>query len=391
MAPASRAPAELAEQVLQVLEQHAATVDREACFPTESMAAIRESGLMGLLVPESYGGLGGDLASLTEVASRLAGGCLSTAMIWAMHCQQVDTLVRFGHPDLKAGLLPRIAKGSVYVASVTSERGKGGHLLTASAPLLAAGDRLLIDRQAPVVTGGLHADGFLITMRAGATARPHEVSLVYAERDQLEVQALGGWEALGMRGTESIPIHLVGEVPRTQLVGEEGRFRAAAVDSFIPCGHLGWAACWLGAARAALGGFVSLLRSRERPSAPDPKSDLVADRLARVRMSLELVGAYLHRVTDEVDEVRAAGGSLEAPAVQIHLNLLKVAASELTFEAVERLIRLAGMSLGYLERSPLPLERHLRDLQSASLNYGNDRLLVASGMLSWLDPHVRLA
>jgi acyl-CoA dehydrogenase len=228
-------------------------------------------------------------------------------------------------------------------------------------------------------------------MRASPTASTQQVSLVYAERDQVEVRALGGWQALGMRGTESIPLHLVGTVPRTNLVAASGDFRAAAVDSFIPCGHLGWVACWLGTARGAMAEFVSLLRSADRPAAIDPHSDLVAERLARARLSLELAGAYLHRVTDEVTALRAGGGSLDDPAVQIHLNLLKVAGSELAFEAVDRLVHIGGMRLGYLDGSPIPLERHLRDLRSASLNYGNDRLLVTTGMLSWVDRSVRLA
>ncbi|HEY3607471.1 MAG TPA: acyl-CoA dehydrogenase family protein, partial [Pseudonocardiaceae bacterium] len=187
--------------VLPVLAEHAADVDQESRFPVEAMAALRASGLMGLLVPKEYGGLGGELRDLADVAGRLAGACLSTAMVWAMHCQQVDTIVRFGRPALTERLLPRIADGSIYVASVTSERGKGGHLLTATAPLAIDGDRLRIDRDAPVVTGGLRADAYLITMREHADAAPGQVSLVYAERDQLAITAGGGWHALGMRGT----------------------------------------------------------------------------------------------------------------------------------------------------------------------------------------------
>jgi acyl-CoA dehydrogenase len=200
----------------------------------------------------------------------------------------------------------------------------------------------------------------------------------------------GTWQALGMRGTESIPLRLVGEVPGKQLVGEAGRFRVAAIESFIPCGHIGWVACWLGTARGALAALTSLLRSPARPGSADPKSELLAERLARARLSLELVSAYLWRVVQEIDELRARGQSLDAPATQIHLNLLKVAGSELTYDAVDRLIHIAGLPLGYLERSPIPLERHLRDLRSASLNYANDRLLVTTGTLSWLDSSVRL-
>ncbi|MFC4015588.1 acyl-CoA dehydrogenase family protein [Nonomuraea purpurea] len=383
-------PVDVAAQAMPALAEQAAQVDATATFPETGVKALRENGLMGLLVPAEYGGMNGDLGDLVDVAMTLASGCLSTAMIWAMHCQQVDALVRHASPELRADLLPRIARGEVYIASVTTEPAKGGHLLTAVAPLRASDDHIELRRAAPVVTGGEHADGYLITMRAAEEAAEQAVTLVYAGRDQLTRQAKGGWDSLGMRATSSVALDLSGAVSAHQIVGEPGGFRRVAVDSVIPAGHLGWAACWLGAARAGLSDVVRLASSSKRPSSLDLGSDLVRERLARVRIDLELVSAYLHVVRAEVLERRRTGESLDAPAVQIHLNTLKVTAAELTFNAVHRLVQLVGMSTGYLKTSPIPLERHFRDLRSASLNYADDRLLTAIGALSLMDRAVQL-
>jgi acyl-CoA dehydrogenase len=380
-----------AEALRPVLAEHAAEADETARFPVVSVAALRASGLFGLLVPARYGGLGGDLGDLVDVAQILAGGCLSTAMIWAMHCQQVDALVRHATVELRAEVLPRIARGEVYLASVTTDAAKGGHLLTAEASLRDGVGGLVLDRDAPIVTGGEYAEGFLITMRTAADAPDSHVSLVYADRERLTVQTRGTWDPLGMRGTRSVGMRLTGSVPEHHVVGAAGRFRAVATDSMIVAGHLGWAACWLGAARAALGEVVGLLRSPRRPRSIDPRSDLVAERLARARTDLELVGAYLHRVRDEVLALRDAGVSVDNPTTQIHLNTLKVVASELTFDAVNRLVQLTGLATGYLKNGPVPLERHFRDLRSASLNYANDRLLTVTGALALLDRSVELA
>ncbi|WP_214414791.1 acyl-CoA dehydrogenase family protein [Sphaerisporangium fuscum] len=384
-------PADVAAQVVPELAEHAARVDADATFPETGVKALRRSGLMGLLVPAEYGGMDGDLSDLVEVAATLASGCLSTAMIWAMHCQQIDALVRHSSPELRARLLPRIARGEVYIASVTTEPAKGGHLLTAVAPLRPADGQVELSRTAPVVTGGEHADGYLITMRAAEEAAGQEVTLVYADRCQLTRRTKGTWNPLGMRATHSVGMELSGAVPADQIVGESGGFRRVAIDSFIPTGHLGWAACWLGAARSGLSDVVRLLGSPKRPSSLDLGSDLVRERLARVRMDLELISAYLHVVRAEVLDRRRSGESLDVPAAQIHLNTLKVAAAELTFNAVHRLIQLAGMSTGYLKTSPIPLERHFRDLRSASLNYSDDRLITAIGALSLMDRAVNLA
>ncbi|MFC8426341.1 acyl-CoA dehydrogenase family protein [Streptomyces sp. NPDC057236] len=382
--------AERARAVLPVLAEHARQVDAEARFPTESLAALRDSGLMGLLVPTRYGGLGGGLAELAEVAQILASGCLSSAMIWSMHCQQADAVVRFGTEQLRQELLPRIAAGSVYLGSVTSEKQTGGHLLTSAAPLREDGDGLLLERDAPIVTGGAVADGFLMTMRDAPDAPDRAVTLVYADRDRLEVEVSGDWNPLGMRGTHSVALRLKGTVPAHSVVGERGAFQRVAVGAFIPLGHIGWAACWLGAARQALSELLTVFRSPGRPSSTDLKSDLVTERLARIRIDLETVSAYLRQCVEEVSRHRAGGDELTGTSVQIHLNTLKVLASELTYRAADRCVALAGLGLGYRADSPVPLERHLRDLRSAALNYSNDRLLTATGTLCLADRAVGL-
>jgi len=380
----------LAEAVLPVLAEHAAAADETAAFPVESVAALRASGLLGLLVPQAHGGLSGGPADLAEVAQVLAGGCLSTAMIWAMHCQQVDALVRFAPPGLSGRLLPRIAAGELLLASITTEPTGGGVLTSASSPLGEAGERLRLDRLAPIVTGGEHADGFLVTMRDSAGATDNRVTLVYADREQVGIETTSGWNPMGMRGTHSVGMAVRGDLPVEQVVGQRGAYREIAVDSMIPLAHIGWSACWLGAARSALSEVVALSRSRRRPSSLDPGSELFTERLARARIDLELVSAYLDKVVTEVGVLRAAGRSLDNPATQIHLNSLKVAAAELTFSAVDRLVQLTGLATGYLRGSAIPLERHFRDLRSASLNFANDRLLKAIGSLSVLDRSVRL-
>ncbi|MFB6875335.1 acyl-CoA dehydrogenase family protein [Streptomyces sp. NPDC056323] len=378
------------DSLVRILTEHATDVDTKARFPVEGLQALRSSGYLGLLVPTEYGGMGLGLDALVDIARRLATGCLSTAMIWAMHCQQTDLLVRHAGPRLRTELLPRIAAGEVYLASVTTEAGSGGELLSAHEALRGRDEDLVIRRAAPVVTGGAYADGFLITMRAHQDAGPHEVSLVYADRADLEIEQTGDWDTLGMRGTHSVALRLTGHVPVDNMVGPPGRFRQAAADSMVPTGHLAWSACWLGAAQGAFSSLVRRLAGGARKGGSDISSPLVQERIARIRLDLELVSAYLAKVQEEVTGIRAEGGRLDGPVVRIHLNSLKLAASELTFRAADRMVQLAGLSVGYAHTSPLPLERVFRDLRSAALNYANDRLLTANGTLSLLDRNVTL-
>lgn len=386
-------PVAIAQGLLPLLEREAPGLDADAAFPEAGLAALRESGLMGLIVPREYGGLGSSYATMSAVASSLAEACMSTSLVWGMHCQQVGAFADHASEELRSSVLPRIAAGEIYVASVTSERGKGGHLLTALAQLEEADGRLLLRRDAPVVTGGLAADAFLVTMRANADAPPSDVELVWAEREELEVETRSDWNPMGARGTHSVALSLAGSVDRGNLVGRNG-FREVALMSMVPLGHIVWASSWLGAARGAFGKMLGILRNPKTRRDYDVTSDLFATRLAEIRLELASVSAYLGRTIDEYERRRARPDQrledYEEPSFQLQINELKILASERLFHAVDRLVELGGLRYGYLRGSPVPLERVFRDLRSASLMYANERLLVANGKLALLDRQVHL-
>ncbi|MBO2450272.1 acyl-CoA/acyl-ACP dehydrogenase [Actinomadura barringtoniae] len=379
--------------VLEVVREHAVPADEAAEFPVAALDALRRSGLLGLLVPAEHGGLGGTVRDMLHVSDRLSRECMSVGMIYAMHCQQVATLVEYAGEELRATLLPRIAKGEIYVASVTTEPGKGGHLLTSESPLAGDGEWLHLDRMAPIVTGGAHADGFLITMLAPGADSPGQVSLVYADRDQLDLTALGGWDPLGMRATHSLPMKIVGDVPANQVVGPHGEFRDISTRVFAPLAHLGWATCWLGTAAGALSRTLRLLRSPEERKKRDLQSELLRVRLSRIRQRLDTVHALIeHGLTQYLGQADGtAAVDLSAPPVQLLLNAVKLTASQECHAAVDDLVELIGMRHGYLRNSELALERALRDLRSAPLNYANERLELADGALTLMDSEVRLA
>jgi acyl-CoA dehydrogenase len=376
------------DEVCRAAAEHACQSDQDARFPCDALDAMRKTGLLGLMVPVEFGGGGGTLTDLADATIRLARVDMSVAMIFTMHCQQVVALARYGSRRLLEQVLPAITAGQVYLASVTTEAGKGGHLLTSASPAELTDDGALwIDREAPMVTGGMHADGFLITMQTPGATSPARVDLVYASRDQLRLDRRGDWQPLGMRATESVPMRLTGSVPDWQVIGQPGEFRSIATQTFAPVAHIGWAAAWLGAAAGAYSRLVRYARSEAGRRQLDPSSHLVLLRLAAPRARLEVVNALLRH------SISVAGGQedLSSAPVQLLLNTLKVRAAEECFAAVNELVLLSGLRHGYLTQSPLWLERTLRDLRSASLNYSNDRLLLACGSLALMDSEVRLA
>ena len=193
-------------------------------------------------------------------------------------------------------------------------------------------------------------------MRRSPEATPAEIVLVYAEGDELTRTVADGWYAMGMRGTSSVPMHIAGRVPADRLIDPEGGFRQVAVTAMIPAGHMMWTACWLGAAKAAYRQLMHILRTPDLRSGYPLKSDLYAERVARVRLDIDLVEALLLRV-----------------------------AAERLFAAVDAIVQLAGLGFGYRVQTETSIERIFRDLRSASLMFANDRLLITNGKLAQLD------
>lgn len=366
----------------EVAQRFADAHDNDGSFPTEALTAMRETGLLGLMVPADHGGGDGSLADLVGATVELGRADTSVALIFAMHCQQVVTLARFGGERLRWEVLPDVAKGAMYLASVTTEVGKGGHLLSSESPTDHDGEALHIDRRAPVVTGGLHADGFLMTVQTPGASAPDQVDLVFARRDQVRLDVLGGWRSLGMRATQSVPMRLTGSVPAWQVVGEPGGFRAIAATVFAPLAHVGWAAAWLGTTAGALSRVVTHLRTER---SVDPSAELLRARLASVRGRIDVVHAMLSHTVRVLkrDEIGSVPG-------QLLVNAVKVRAAQECYRAVDELIELVGLRHGYMLGSPLRLERALRDLRSASLNYSDDRLRLTNGALVFMDSKVRL-
>jgi acyl-CoA dehydrogenase len=394
-APAGQAEAlAVARELAAEFAAASAAIDEAGEFPVENVRRLRGTGLLGAIVPREHGGLGLDLAGMVEVAQLFGAACTSTAMIWAMHCQQVATVLRHGDRRQREEILPGVASGDLLLASITTEAGKGGHLMSALAPLESEGDRLVLHRHAPVVTGGMHADAFLVTMRTSPDSPANDVSLAYVPRPGAEVDFRAGWQTLGMRATASIGIDLRASIGPGQLINGPGGFPPVAVATLIPVGHLAWSAVWLGAARGAFRYVVDILRNPKTRSGW-VGSDLAAHNLARVRLQLDTLSAYLHTCLGEYEALNAQPSAdlqrYQDPAFQVHINNLKVLASETSFRVVDDLISVTGLRYGYTRSPGNPLERTFRDLRAAPLMYANDRLLTANGQLSLLDRTVRLA
>jgi acyl-CoA dehydrogenase len=369
-----------ANRVSSFLGQQAHAVDAAGVFPHENLQLLRDEGFMKLFIPVEFGGHGYGLQSFFEVTRILAKGCISTAVIWSMHFQQVLVLINHLEPEVKGRLLGRISAGNLYVGSVTTETGKGGTLLKCNAALAYENSHVILDREAPVVTGGDQCDAYLITMRKEASATENEVVLIFAEKNELEVKLTNKPQMLGMKGTYTTGIHLYGKLPPESIVNPTSRFSDLCISTMIPVGHLAWAFCWLGATQSAYQ-FVRDKIFRNPANRQTSSANEADHQLVRVRMKIDLIEVYIRKIADLYFLNKDNIPYLSSGEFQLKINNLKVASSEMLYECVNGLIELAGLHFGYINSPDTPLERILRDLRSAALMFHNKRLLDINGKL----------
>jgi acyl-CoA dehydrogenase len=201
------------------------------------------------------------------------------------------------------------------------------------------------------------------------------------------LEATGGWDALGMRGTCSSGFHFSGRGIADQIIPVP--FADIAADSMVPVSHLLWGAVWTGIAVESLTRARGFLRAqaRRQPGAVLPG----ASRLMHATGLLELMQARLKILLTSFDACNDLGSgrpvlsATEAgwPAGMARaatLNTLKRDVSEMCHQVVMEAMRICGMA-GYKNGTEFSVGRHLRDITSAQLMISNDRIAANTGTL----------
>jgi acyl-CoA dehydrogenase len=361
--------------------QHAEEVDRDARFPSEAVAALRDAELLSAYVPERLGGAGVSLEAIARGCYELGRSCGAAAMVFAMHQIQVVTLAR--HLDDAPWFedyLARVHAGQRLIASVTSELGTGGDMGRSIAAVEPAGEGLWsFEKQAPTVSYGAYADDLLTTVRRSPDAEPGDQVLVLSAADQTDLEAAGVWDTLGMRGTCSPGFTVRAQFSPEQVLPTP--FARVASESMVPVSHILWSHVWLGIATEAFERGRAFVRAsaRRTPGEPVP----AANSLSRVMSELALLRA---EVEAGLRDFLAADASeerqrLSTMASILRFNNLKLAASEQAPRICQSVLEVIGIA-AYKNDSPFSVGRHLRDALSARLMVANDRIhSVDAGLL----------
>ena len=266
-----------------------AEVDREARFPSEALEALRQQGLMSVLVPTELGGPGAPMSEVAAAVTALSRHCASTAMIYAMHQIQVACLVRHGHSEFFREYLRDLVDSQTLLASATTEAGIGGDTRTSGCAVERTGDSFRLEKNAPVISYGADSDAVLVTARREPDSAPNDQVLVLCSPPGLTLEPKGEWDTFGFRGTCSLGFHLVAEGDVNSILTDT--FDIISRRTMLPVAHVLWGSVWLGLATEAVDRARGFVRgeARKKPGVTPPAAIRLAELVAILSQMSSLV------------------------------------------------------------------------------------------------------
>ena len=152
----------------KVLTPNAASIDSERRFPADNLAALAEAGLMGLLVPQAYGGRGGSLSDLVRVEMELGVACASTAMCYLMHNCGSAVIAAKATQQQGEIWLRDAATGTALATLAFSERGTGAHFYSPELKVERSNGSLVLNGRKSFTTNGGHATLYPVLVNAAS-------------------------------------------------------------------------------------------------------------------------------------------------------------------------------------------------------------------------------
>lgn len=341
------------EQVTKVAAANAADVDRTGDFPVAAVDALRESGLLGLTLPEEVGGLGGGPVEFSEVAFALARACGSTAMIYLMHVAGAMTVHAAPPPGMR-GLLADLAGGRSLTTLAFSERGSRSHFWSPVSRAVADGSGVRVRADKSWVTSASHAEVIVAsTLTAGDAESDVDLYAVAADTPGLTVA--GPWRGMGLRGNDSAPMTLDVRLGPNQRIGGAGEGFGVMMGTVLPWFNLGNASVSLGLAAAAAEAAVGHAGRSRFEELGQSLADLptIRARLARMTLQLAVNRSYL----------ATAAASVAAPddGTTLHVLGVKAAANDAALAITDEAMRVCG---GAAFSQQVGVERYFRDARA---------------------------
>uniref|UniRef100_A0A7U4DMK5 Acyl-CoA dehydrogenase n=1 Tax=Geobacillus sp. (strain Y4.1MC1) TaxID=581103 RepID=A0A7U4DMK5_GEOS0 len=333
-------------------------------FPRPILNKMAELGLMGITVPEEYGGAGMDFISYIIAIHEISKVSATVGVILSVHTSVgTNPILYFGTEEQKKKYVPKLASGEYLGAFCLTEPGAGSDAKSLKTKAVRQGDYYILNGSKIFITNGGEADTYIVFARTDPNEKGSRgISAFIVEKGTPGFIIGKDEKKMGLHGSRTVQIMFENaKVPAENLLGEEGQgFKIAMAN--LDSGRIGIAAQSLGIAEAALEHATAYAKERIQFGKPIAEQQGVAFKLADMATAVEAAKLLVYHAAF----LRAQGLRCGKEAA-----MAKLFASRTAMENAIEAVQIFGGN-GYTK--DYPVERLFRDAKICEIYEGTSEI-----------------
>ena len=349
--------------------------DEEQYFPIELFKKAGKQGLMGVLVPEKFGGSGLGYEEYIVVIKEISKVCGAIGLSLAAHNSLcVNHLLKFGNENQKNKWLPKLSSGEWIGAWALTEPNTGSDAMRMKCVAEQDGDYWVINGSKNFITHGISADIIVVIVRTGNLLDSNGMTAFAVERGTKGFLSGKKENKLGMRASETAEVIFDNcRVNKENIIGNVGEGFIQSMK-ILDGGRISIGAMALGMAEGALEASISYSKEREQFGKPISKFQAISFKLAEMATEIEASKMLLYKAASKI-----LSNSKDA---NYHSSIAKFKASEVAVTVANNAVQIFG---GYGYSKEYPVEKFYRDSKLSTIGEGTSeiqKLVISRALLN---------
>lgn len=355
------------------IRPHVMEWDEQQVFPVEIFKKLGELGLMGVLVPEEYGGSGFSYFEYVNVIAEIAKVCGSIGLSVAAHNSLcTGHIMTFGNEKQKLKWLPKLATSEWIGAWGLTEANTGSDAMGMNTTAVLDGDHYVVNGSKNWITHGKSGNVAVVMVRTGEKGSSKGISALVIEKGTPGFTHGKKENKLGMRASETTELIFDNcRVPKENLLGKEGDGFKQAMK-VLDGGRISIAALSLGIAKGAFEAAVAYSKERQQFGQPIASFQGISFKLADMATEIEAAELLIMQAAD----LKNRGLNVTKQSA-----MAKYFASEVCVRAATEAVQIFG---GYGYTKDFPVEKYYRDAKLCTIGEGTSeiqKLVIARELL----------
>ena len=353
----------------------AAEIDEKETFPWENKKVLEENGLLGIQIPEKYGGAEAGMVSLAIVTEEVARVCASTSAILTTQALATDPLLIAGTDEQKMKWLKPMAEGSVLGACAITESGAGSDVTGIRTTATEKDGGYVINGNKIFITNGGVSDIIVVVVYTDKSKKHKGISLFVVTKDTPGFSVGKEEKKLGIRGSDTRELIFedcfVPEENRLGMPGDGFKVLMKVFNYTRP----GIGAQAVGIAQGAMDAVVNYCKERVQFGKTLSEFQGLQWMMAEMALKIEMARTMIYRVCATIDN---EPDSRDIPRLA---SMAKWFASDAAMQITTDAVQIFG---GYGYTREYPLERMMRDAKITQIYEGTNqvqRIIIANSLL----------